>query len=167
MFEGGARGFGHFIPLPLPSSDAWPRPHPGLSHLNNFLLKSSTLCEPAQYKRASARKSNFKKLPLWQIGLRYLDQRQALVAALPGAPHLSPFFRSPYHLERFVQCLTSRWASHAASTPKGHPCAGYRDGELASTGLRVSLQRCVCASFCMCGHLSLLRMSHFVCSVCD
>ena len=86
-----------------------------LSHLNNFSPQSSTLCELAQYKRASARKSDFKKLHLWQIGLRYLDQRQALVAALPGAPHLSPFFRSPYHLERFVQCLTSRWASHAAS----------------------------------------------------
>jgi len=39
-------------------------------------------------------------LALIQIGLRYLDQRQALVAALPGAPDLSPFFR---------------WASHAAS----------------------------------------------------
>ena len=33
---------------------------------------------------------------IWQIGLRYLDQRQAVVAeSLPGAPHLALFFRYP------------------------------------------------------------------------
>ena len=60
---------------------------------------------------------NFNRL--FQIGLRYLDQRQALVnaavAVLPGAPDLSILFRFwPNSL--FLNCLIwSRWASHAAS----------------------------------------------------
>ena len=87
-----------------------------LSHLNNFFAQSSTLCEPTQYKRASAQNSkpNFKKLHLWQIGLRYLDQRQALVAALPGAPDLTPFFRCKTPKSLSNVCRAGAWTMQQA-----------------------------------------------------
>jgi len=46
-------------------------------------------------------------LALIQIGLRYLDQRQALVAALPGAPDLTLFFRWAGHAASFIQLVNS------------------------------------------------------------
>ena len=108
LFVGWTRGFGDFLPLPLPSSDGWACTHTGSPKNYSGVFKSSTFCKSTRYPdiHPKAQQFNFKKVHLCQIGLRYLDQRQTLVsaafAAIPAAPDLTLFFR-------FVQKSKNRY----------------------------------------------------------
>lgn len=114
MFEGGARGFGHFIPLPLPSSDGWPRPHPGL--VSPQQLFSSIL---NALWTGSVQESFSTKI--WFQEASSLADRTSLPGPAPGTCRRSTWRSTPFSL---LQVSVSPWTVCPMFDQQvGEPCS--------------------------------------------